>query len=112
MLEEQTMTPFRRWLKGYGEGPGQPWIPGVLDKHGMSVEQLAGKIGVTRSIIYYYLTGERSPTKETLAKICDVLQVSYEDALKYITPVDSIGRPRLSHNQATTRRRRRRSVLL
>jgi len=49
---------------------------------GISVKELASKIGVSMMSIYRYEQGKRKPDVETAAKIADILNCSIEDLLK------------------------------
>ena len=40
-----------------------------LEKSGVSVDEFAGKIGVTRQAVHLYLTDQRVPRKSVMAKI-------------------------------------------
>jgi len=45
-------------------------------KAGMTQKELAGKVGVTKSVISYYELSERSPSPEMLMKLASVFHVS------------------------------------
>ena len=51
-------------------------------KQGLTQEELAEKIGVTRQTIYYYESGERTPKVEHLEKLSKVLKVSMNKLCK------------------------------
>lgn len=62
---------FRELLAGNPE-TGQP---GMLDLLGLSVEKFALAIGVTRTSIYFYLTGKCLPSSKTLHRMAAVLGI-------------------------------------
>lgn len=76
-----------------GEGAPQYAPEGLLEKRGLSVEQLAREAGITRSAIYLYTSGRSRPTEETLLRICAVLDIPYFEGVTYCTPAQ-VGRPR------------------
>lgn len=53
--------------------------------HGMSQEELADKIGVSRQTLSKYETGESLPDIEKCKQIADVFGVSIDDMLNYGT---------------------------
>ncbi|MBQ6346971.1 MAG: helix-turn-helix transcriptional regulator [Clostridia bacterium] len=48
-----------------------------MDK-GFSLQQLAGRIGVSKSMVSFYESGERLPSYDVLFEICRVLDTSVE----------------------------------
>lgn len=48
-----------------------------MDK-GFSLQQLAGRIGVSKSMVSFYESGERLPSYDVLFEICKVLDTSVE----------------------------------
>jgi transcriptional regulator with XRE-family HTH domain len=62
---------------------------GLLHENGLSVEQFARKIGLTRTMVYYYIAGKSAPTAKTLRLICEVLDIPFEEGLRYCKPVES-----------------------
>lgn len=48
---------------------------------GLSQTQLANKIGVSRSLVSMYESGERKPSFEVLESIADILNVSFNDLM-------------------------------
>ena len=50
---------------------------------GMTVEQLANKIGVTRSAVTLWENGKREPGFEYLVKLADTFRISMDDLLDY-----------------------------
>lgn len=51
-------------------------LKSLLILNNMSQGQLAKKSGVTRAAICRYCNGNRIPSSENLAKICDALDIS------------------------------------
>lgn len=45
---------------------------------GLSLQQLAGRIGVTKSMVSFYESGERMPSYDVLFEICKSLDSSVE----------------------------------
>ena len=45
---------------------------------GLSLQQLAGRIGVTKSMVSFYESGERLPSYDVLFEICKTLDTSVE----------------------------------
>lgn len=62
------------------------WLLPLLNLHGMSVEELANVIGVSRTCVYFYLEDKARPTDERMRSICDALGVSHDEGLKQFTP--------------------------
>ena len=79
---------FRDLLAGNPESG----VPGMLDMLGMSVEQFAMAIGVTRASVYFYLTGKTIPSSRTLHKMATVLGIPAQDLFK-ILPTREPGAP-------------------
>jgi DNA-binding Xre family transcriptional regulator len=75
-------------------GDGAPdYAPeGLLAKKNLSVERLALAAGLKRTSVYHYIAKNRRPTPETLRRLCEVLEISYDEGLKYCTP-GKMGRP-------------------
>lgn len=53
----------------------------LFDKK-MSRKELAEKVGVSQQLISCYVSGDRSPSTETLIKIADVLGVTVDSLIK------------------------------
>ena len=47
----------------------------------LSQEELAEKIGISRTALYYYEANKRKPTFEVLEKITDVLNITLEELI-------------------------------
>ena len=45
---------------------------------GLSLQQLAGRIGVTKSMVSFYESGERLPSYDVLFEMCKALDTSVE----------------------------------
>ena len=45
---------------------------------GLSLQQFAGRIGVTKSTVSFYENGERLPSYDVLFEICKTLDISVE----------------------------------
>jgi len=45
---------------------------------GLSLQQLAGRIGVTKSMVSFYESGERLPSYDVLFEICKTLDISVD----------------------------------
>lgn len=69
---------------------------GFLKNSGLSVEQFAREIGVTRTSVYFYLNDRSRPTLGTLVKICAVVGMHLAEGLTYCTPRTSGRQPRES----------------
>lgn len=69
------------------------WLPKKIKMTGLTVEQVAHRVGVSRTVIYEYLTDDARPTEETMLKLSRVLGVPYEEALSQYVPKKR-GRPR------------------
>jgi transcriptional regulator with XRE-family HTH domain len=67
---------------------------GLLHQKELSVEEFARKIGLTRASVYYYIDGRHCPSMKTLRLICEVLDISFEEGLRYCTPVEPGRQPR------------------
>lgn len=69
------------------------WLLPMLDKRGLSVEQLATAAELNRSAIYHYLIDRCRPTEQNMIKICHVLNVPVEEGLSQYTPRKAGRRP-------------------
>lgn len=54
----------------------------LIINNDLNNNQLAIKIGVSRSLITQYLNGSRVPSLETIEKLTETLNCSYDDLLK------------------------------
>ena len=41
---------------------------------------------LTRSVFYYYIHDHKRPSPETLRRMCEVLEVTYEEGLEQVDP--------------------------
>lgn len=78
----------------------QQWLEPKIARSGLTVERLAQKARISKQQIYRYLLDHSRPNTQTMARICRVLGVSLEEALRQYTPKPT-GRPRGS--SGTTR---------
>lgn len=69
------------------------WLRPLLDRRGMSVEDLAKNIGVWRATIYFWFEDKTRPDAQTMARVCRVLNVPLEQGLSQYTP-KPLGRPK------------------
>ena len=69
------------------------WIVPLLEQKGLSLENFAREVGVSRASIYFYMTDKTRPTSVTMKKMCDVLEVPFEEGLAQYTP-RPVGRPK------------------
>lgn len=76
------------------------WLVPLLRERRVSVEWLARRTGVSRTIIYNYLRDVNRPTSRTMLGITRALGVPFEEGLKQYTE-NKLGAPRGSR---TTRR--------
>ena len=56
-------------------------LKSIRQSLGMSQLDLANSLGLERSTVAKYETGDREPALETLCKIADLLQVSLDELL-------------------------------
>ena len=68
------------------------WIPEQLMRLGLTKEQLAHRLGVSRTSIYRYIYDMDRPSKDTMLKMCRVMGVPLEEGLRQYTPKKN-GRP-------------------
>lgn len=68
------------------------WLIPILEGKGMTIEQLASAVGVTRSVIYYYIHDKSRPSEKVMISMCRVLGVPAEEGLRQYTP-KKVGRP-------------------
>lgn len=81
---------------GSGAPPSAP--NGLLLLRNMSIEDLARASNLTRTTIYNYINGEDWPTAPSLRRICEALDIAFEQGLRYCTPVEP-GRPALGESR-------------
>lgn len=68
------------------------WLPPLIEKLDISYEKFARACGVTRPMIYYYLSDKYRPETQTMIRMCQVLGVPPEEGLSQYTP-RKVGRP-------------------
>ena len=74
----------------------------IRENAGLTQEELAKKVGVTRSSIYNYERGKQNPSDEVIDKICMILRVKKDDV-----EIQDIGYDFTSCESETVRRARR-----
>ena len=68
------------------------WIPRQLKRVGLTKEQLAHRVGVSRTTIYRYIYDMDRPSENTMLNMCRVLDIAFEEGLRQYTPKKN-GRP-------------------
>lgn len=68
------------------------WLLPLLDKRGMSVEDLSVDTGLSRAILYNYCIDRNRPSEQNMAKITHALGVPFEEGLRQYIPKKN-GRP-------------------
>jgi DNA-binding XRE family transcriptional regulator len=68
------------------------WLPKKLDDAGLSPEQFANQVNVSRTSIYAYISDKSRPSEQTMSRMCRLLNVPFEEGLAQYTP-KKIGRP-------------------
>lgn len=69
------------------------WLVPLLEGKKLSIERFARQVGVSKAVVYFYLSDTSRPTEETMKRMCDVLQVPFEEGLRQYTPKKN-GRPK------------------
>jgi transcriptional regulator with XRE-family HTH domain len=80
MSEERNFNNLKNWL-----------LP-QLEERQMSVEQFARAAGLTRGMVYFYLSDRNRPSEDATIRMCQVLGVPPEEGFAQYTP-NKIGRP-------------------
>lgn len=62
-----------------------PWLNDHLLSRNISPEQLADMVGLSRSSVYFYLQDKTRPSRDSISKICEVLQVPLAEAERLYT---------------------------
>jgi DNA-binding XRE family transcriptional regulator len=91
-------SPFRKLLAG---NPLTGDI-GMLDLLGLSVEKFALAIGVTRTSVYFYLSGKTLPSSNTLHRMAEVLGIPLKDLFELL-PTREPGAPQGKRKRTTKR---------
>lgn len=69
-----------------------PWLLPKLEKMGLSLEQFANLVGVTRTMLYNYINDTNRPSTQTMSRICNILEVPLIEGLQQYTEKKA-GRP-------------------
>ena len=69
------------------------WLLPKLDRIPLSIEMFSREVGVSRAIIYRYLSDQSRPESQTMVRMCRVLGVPFSEGLAQYTP-KRVGRPR------------------
>ena len=69
------------------------WLDPLLDKRGWSCEHFANLCGLSRAQIYFYRNDQDRPKESTMAKMCYILGVPFEQGLRQYVP-KKVGKPR------------------
>lgn len=72
------------------------YLPPLMERVGLTTEQTANAIGISRTVMYAYLIDGSRPTSQTAIKLSRVLGVPFEEILKQYVPKKR-GRPFGSH---------------
>ncbi len=70
----------------------QTWLTRKIEEKGIGISQLSFETGLSRTIIYFYMSGVNQPRRDNLKKICDVLGADIEEAMALCT-TKKLGRP-------------------
>lgn len=62
------------------------WLLPKLEERGLSVEEFADSIHLSRTSVYYYFTDKSRPSIETMALICNKLDLPLEEGLRQYIP--------------------------
>jgi len=82
------------------------WLPRQVRKIGLTLEQVAHRIGVSRTMMYEYLQDTARPSEQTMLKMCRLFKVPFEEGLSQYTPKTN-GRPRGSGTKQELKVRKR-----
>jgi transcriptional regulator with XRE-family HTH domain len=93
MMEQETVNRLKELLQGDPEGETETERTGFLKTNKLSVEKFAASIGVTRTIVYHYLSNKKRPTLSTLVKICERLGITLAEGKAIITPRETGRQP-------------------
>ena len=69
------------------------WLRSRIALVGLSPEEFARMVGVSRVSVYNYLSGHSRPNSQTMVSICHVLEVPLEEGFAQYSP-PAIGRPK------------------
>lgn len=62
------------------------WLPPLIARKKLTIEEFAREAGLTRASVYNYLTDRSRPSEDSMLAMCRVLGVSLEEGLKQYTP--------------------------
>ena len=68
------------------------WLPKKIERAGLTTEQFANRIGVSRTMVYEYLTDDARPGEQTALRMARFLKIPFEQLLSQYTPKKN-GRP-------------------
>ena len=68
------------------------WLVPQLQSMGLTPEQFANMVGISRASLYFYFTDRSRPDTGTMAVMCEVLGVPLEEGLRQYIP-KQVGRP-------------------
>ena len=68
------------------------WLLPLLVERQMTIEGFARQCGLSRAAVYFYISDKNRPESTNMKKMCDVLEVPFEEGLRQYTPRAS-GRP-------------------
>lgn len=93
-MQESNIDPraFKLWLLGDPSSEDGEKQIGMLNRRGLSVQELAASAKLSATSIYGYIANSKKPTPENLRKICVALSVPYAEGQKYIK-TSKTGRP-------------------
>ena len=69
------------------------WLPKKIRAIGLTVEETANRTGVSRTMVYDYLTDAKRPSEDAALRLSRVLGVTFEEILQQYVPKPR-GRPR------------------
>lgn len=78
------MKPYSSEYQDYNNLPF--WLPKKIAAIGLSNEQFAQKIGVSRTMVYEYLLDDARPGEQTALRMSRVLGVKFEELLSQYVP--------------------------
>jgi DNA-binding XRE family transcriptional regulator len=93
-MADHSPNRLKELLLGDPTAEDQGQRDGFLKTSGLSVEQFAQRIGVTRTAVYFYLKDRSRPTVETLQKICELVGISLSKGSEYCEPRTTGRQPR------------------
>lgn len=71
--------------------PGGSWIPAAREARGLTQEELARRVGVSRSAVAQWESGRASPRASLLTTLSETLSMSLKDLAIAAAPVASTG---------------------